>query len=207
MIDLLNYIGSLFTGTVNFDSLRVDTSIILLDHGVTLSFCIIALKEFFSKTPNRSAQVSTAILAISYIASSINFYFFNFMMSEEYYDFSLYLSYTFLDSLTVLCTIFAHAYYRMRFSFSANIVCYMVLTNTYLQFALSILVFVISTNTVAIPDRYYYAFGGFYGMAINVICWGSVLILLMPIKAQSALVGIRNLAKELGSAAIVRVKQ
>lgn len=194
VMDFLFYIGDLFTGALGHEYAHVSWYAAFSDHALTITLCAVAIKEWLSKAPNKSSQVSTTILAISYIASSVNFYFFNFLMEQSYSDFSLYLLYTFLDSLTVLCIIFAHAMFRMRFSFSANATCYMVLTSTYLQFFVSFLVFAIGSELITVSDATYYALAGFYSLALNTVCWTAAIVLIAPIKTQVGIGYIKNRA-------------
>lgn len=190
IFDLLTCIGKLFTGEVTTGDFGVNLYVIFMDHGITISLSIVAIRALLSKNTDKSTQISTGILALSYVLSSLYFYFFNFMIDEGFTDFSLYLSYTFLDSLTVLCVIFAHAFYRMKFSFSANLVCYMVLINSHLQFFLTIVVF-LASNQVIESDTLYNALGGFYSLSINLVCWVSAMALLMPIKVQKTIERVR----------------
>lgn len=174
----------MFTGILSASDYSTSLYALALDHGLTIAFTLVALKSFIKKETGKSTQVSTLILAISYLASSVNFYFFNFLIDEGFMDFSLYLSYTFLDSLTVLCVMFAHAFYRIKFSFSSNVICYMVLISSHFQFFISTVIHMYAKDYIQEPDTYY-ALGGIYSMGINTACWIGAAILTAPIKTQA----------------------
>lgn len=174
-----------------------------IDHALTSTLCFVAYKAFKNRKVDPSAFIGTGILAGGYVASSINFYFFNFLATDGFGDYSLYLGYTFLDSLTVLCIIFAHAYYRLRFSFSSNVACYMVLTCSYLQFYTCILLLSYKYYLIEDYDTLL-SFGAIYSILVQVVTWTAALILVAPIKSQALFASASQFLKRLIKSPLAR---
>ena len=194
-ISLLQKIAHWFEAPIINGGYNPSPLVIMSDHGLTIALVIVAIKAFKNKNIDLSAFLGTGILALSYLFSSFNFYLFNLLVDGGYADYSLYLGYTLLDSLTVLCIIFAHAYYRLKFSFSANVSCYMMLTCTYLQFYTCFLLVMYKYDFLSYNE--FLTLGAIYTILIQLVTWSSALILLTPIKSQviinSALSKMRSL--------------
>ncbi len=182
MLEIYGNIIAVLTGSVTLANAPVSAYHLIIDHALTITLVLIAIKTVKSAHATMSAKIAVSLLAGSYIISSVDYYFFSFFSKPENYDYTVYLSYTFLDSLTILLIIFGHMFIKERFSFAANVVCIMMFASSITQFfATSLFLY---AQSFTISDETYYFLGGLYSIALNVICWGGAYMIAFPVKAQ-----------------------
>lgn len=182
MLEIYGKFIAAFTGTVTLANAPVHAYHLVIDHALTITLIAIALKTIKSAHSTMSAKIAVSLLAASYVVSSVDYYFFSFFSKPDSYDYTVYLSYTFLDSLTILLIIFGHMFIKERFSFTANVVCIMMFASSITQFfATSLFLY---AQSFAISDETYYFLGNLYTVALNIVCWGGAYMMAFPIKAQ-----------------------
>ncbi len=183
MIELLRSIGESMVGDISLGAVHYHLNVLILDHAQTIALVAIALVAHFRNHTSRSTKITTGILAGSYVMSSGFLYAFSFLIDDTYKYYSLYLSYSFLNSMVVMCALFAHAYYRIRFSFSSDVACWMVLVNTFMQFYVCVL-FALNDNDLISYDALL-ELGALYSISVNVTCWFFTLLLAFPRQTES----------------------
>ncbi len=191
MLELYGNFIAAFTGKVTLANAPVHAYHLVIDHALTITLIAIALKTIKSAHSTMSAKIAVSLLAASYVVSSVDYYFFSFFSKPDSYDFTVYLSYTFLDSLTILLIIFGHMFIKEHFSFTANVVCRMMFASSMTQFFATGLYLYAQSFTIS--DETYYFLGGLYTIALNAICWGATYMIAFPIKTQIQYQQIKSL--------------
>ncbi len=182
MADSLRSIAESMLGDISLGAVHYHLNVLILDHAQTIALVAIALVAHFRNHTSKSTKITTGILAGSYVMSSAFLYAFSFLIDDAYKDYSLYLSYSFLNSMVVMCALFAHAYYRIRFSFSSDVACWMVLVNTFMQFYVCVL-FTLYDNALISYDTLL-ELGALYSISVNVTCWFFTLLLAFPHQSE-----------------------
>lgn len=183
MTELLRSVAESMLGDISLGAVHYHLNVLILDHAQTIALVAIALVAHFRNYTSRSTKITTGILAGSYVMSSGFLYAFSFLIDDAYKDYSLYLSYSFLNSMVVMCALFAHAYYRIRFSFSSDMACWMVLVNTFMQFYVCVL-FTLYDNTL-ISYNTLLELGALYSISVNATCWFFTLLLAFPRQSET----------------------
>lgn len=193
MLELYAYVLALLSGDVTLSNAPVAAYHLVIDHSLTLLLCAIAFFKLKSKSASMSEKIATSLIAVSYLISSIDYYFFNFLSSGNDYDYTVYLSYTFMDSMTVLLMIFGHLFVKERFSFTANAACLMMFASSVAQFFITSLF--LYSQAFNISNSAYYFLANIYTVALNVICFVGAYAMAFPIKAQVLFEATKSLLK------------
>ena len=133
---------------------------IIATHAVTATFGLVALRSAMSASfqskklgnkrfsifsssllnETRSTLPSSLIMFISYILSSLGMHVFSIFNTGEPSGRELYLSYVVMDSLTLMAILFAHIYMRVRYSFSSEMICRLMVVSS----ALNLMIYITS---------------------------------------------------------------
>lgn len=162
-MDFLHFILAAFSTDYN-EATQVHTfswTSIILTHGVTAVFGLVTIRAAISASfqlkklgkkrfsifsasllnETRSTLPSALIMFLSYVLSSLGMHVFSIFNTGEPSGREVYLSYVVMDSLTLMAILFAHIYTRVRYSFSSEMICRLMVFNSALNLMIYITTF------------------------------------------------------------------